>query len=241
MRPRHKYIGLVVAAILIGVLTGCSPSRPVYTFKPVTATVPAGQTNLLTDASFESATTKICIAACKTGFGWAIEHSTPGAPTLRRTSEGVVTGAAAEAIEYKGQHGDNGIHKMIELFQGASVPQTTTGRELTFTLWVSGTCTKCTPFIGIEAFNAHGQYLGESDQYFHPPSQPKPVQVSYLLPPDAIAVAGYIQVPELYGGSQVNLHVDNAILTAASQAAHPTTSPTHTEPRSTDGPGSAKS
>ncbi|MGO8723396.1 MAG: hypothetical protein ACLQRM_11770 [Acidimicrobiales bacterium] len=187
--------------------------RALYTFPAFISPDRApGQVNLLSDPSFENAKFKICTFKCKANSGWSLEHFSLGEPTAYRTRTGAVTGSFAEALVYHGHKGDNGIHKDIELYQGARSPGTTAGHKLTFTLWVSGSCTRCIPFIGIESFNTRYQYLGESDQFFSPPALAQAVQVSYLLPIGTVRVAAYIQVPELYSFSNVRLYLDDASL-----------------------------
>lgn len=202
---------MATALLLASSLTACS--RTLYTFPNLPKNLPSGEKNLLSDPSFEDASFKICTFNCNASSGWSIEHSTAGPPSYYRTQTGAVSGSCAESLIYNGSSSDDGMSKEIELYHGAVSPKTTTGYRLTFTLWVSGTCIKCTPFIGIEAFDAFNSYLGESDQYFSVPETPRPVHVSYLLPAGTVAVAAYIQVPEIYSVSKVNLNVDNASLT----------------------------
>ena len=173
-----------------------------------------GQVNLLSDPSFENGKAKLCTFECNAGSGWSLEHFSVGTPTAFRTRTGVVIGSYAEELIYIGRKGDDGVHKDVELYHGTVRPDTRAGHKLTFTLWVSGSCIKCTPFIGIEAFDVKSHYLGESDQYFQAPKRPKPVQVSYILPVGTILVAAYIQVPEIYSFSKVRLIVDDASLVA---------------------------
>jgi hypothetical protein len=201
--------------IVLILLTGCSSHR-LYLFRDVSPTLAAGETNLLANPSFESSGSAICALECKPTSGWSIEHSTLGLPSYARTTTGVVTGSYAESFTYKGQPGDNGVHNDIELYQFVAGPETTAGHRLTFTFWVSGTCTKCAPFIGVEAFGKSNLYLAESDQYFKPSKTPRPVQVSYVLPIGAVAAAAYLQVPEIYKTSNVRLVVDDASLVAES-------------------------
>ena len=208
---RRTWISLIAALLLVSSLSACS--RTLYTFPNLAKNLPAGEKNLLSNPSFEDASFKICTFNCNASSGWSIEHSTAGPPTYYRTQTGTVTGSYAESLIYNGRSTDNGIHKDIELYHGAVNPKTSAGYRLTFTLWVSGTCIKCAPFIGIEAFDAGNDYLGESDQYFSVPETPRSVQVSYLLPAGTVAVAAYIQVPEIYSLSNANLNVDNASLT----------------------------
>ncbi len=189
--------------------------RVLYSFPAFASpSLPRGQVDLLRDPSFEDGKFKICTFKCKASSVWSLEHFSVGKPVAYRTRSGVVTGSYAEALTYKGQKGDNGLHKDVELYQGAVGPETTAGHKLTFTLWVSGVCVKCIPFVGIEAFDSYYRYLGESDQSFDPPQTPEPVQVSYLLPVGTVRVAAYIQVPELYSFSKVKLIIDDASLVA---------------------------
>ena len=140
-----------------------------YTFPTdVSRKLAPGLVNLLSDASFENGKAKMCTFECNAASGWSLEHFSTGMPIAYRTRTGVVAGSYAEELVYHGQKGDNGVHKDIELYHGAVGPLTRPGHKLTFTLWVSGTCVKCTPFIGIEAFDIKNHYLGESDQFLLP-------------------------------------------------------------------------
>lgn len=203
---------------VVGELTRGIKSGPkiLYSFPTnISRNLAPGQVNLLSDPSFENGKVKLCTFECNAGSGWSLEEFTVGTPTAFRTRTGVVTGSYAEELVYLGRKGDNGLHKDVELYHGAAGPDTRAGHKLTFTLWVSGSCIKCTPFIGIEAFDIKNHYLGESDQYFRTPKRPKPVQVSYILPVGTVVVAAYIQVPEIYSFSKVRLIVDDASLVAA--------------------------
>jgi hypothetical protein len=212
MNPRCK---VLLGLVLLVSLAACS--HPLYVFPNLPRNLPSGSVNLLTDPSFESPV-GICSFRCKTTSTWSIEYSTPKGPLAFRSRTGAVTGSHAETLIYNGQTADNGINKEIELYQSVAGPATTAGHRLTFTAWISGTCVKCAPFIGIEAFNKVSTYLGESDQYFGPPATPQPVQVSYVLPSGTVRVAAYLQVPELYSISKFNLSVDDTSLTAARRA-----------------------
>ena len=200
--------------------------RVLYVFpKNISPRLAPGQVNLLSDPSFESAK-PLCTFECNAASGWSLEHFSAKAPTAYRTRRDVVTGSYAEALVYDGQKGDNGVHRDVELYHGAVGPETKPGHKLTFTLWVAGTCVKCTPFIGIEAFNIKNHYLGESDQFFTPPKGPRAVRVSYLLPAGTVVAAAYIQIPELYSFSKVSLIVDDASLVAAPRT-YPAPAPTY--------------
>ncbi|MGO8723397.1 MAG: hypothetical protein ACLQRM_11775 [Acidimicrobiales bacterium] len=201
--------------------------RTIYVLpRGISRNLASGEVNLLSDPGFEEANVKICTFECNAASGWSLEHFSTGAPTIYRTRHGVVTGSYAEALSYRGEKGDNGVHKDVELYHGAVGPDTRPGHELTFTLWVSGTCVRCTPFVGIEAFDLKNHYLGESDQFFSPPKRPKAVRVSYMLPVGTVVVAAYIQVPELYSFSRVHLIVDDAML-VASLKTYPAPKPTY--------------
>lgn len=216
---RTRYTVLIAVLVLIS-LTACG--RTLYNFPRLSRDLPRGAVNLLSNPSFES--DSVCSRDCAFFSMWSIEYSTPNPPRAFRTRRGVVSGTYAEGLVYLGAKGDNGIHKAIELYQTlVEGTATSGGHRLTFTLWVSGTCVKCAPFVGIEAFDTGDHYMGESDQYFEPPSTPKPVRVSYLLPSGSIAAAVYIQVPELYASSKVDLAVDDASLTSVQVRPRPTT------------------
>jgi hypothetical protein len=221
----RKCMALIASTLLATGLTSCS--RALYTFQDLPKNLPQGESNLLANSSFESAFFTICSSKCTVSSGWSIEFTSAGPPTYYRTKTGAVTGSYAQSLIYRGKLGDDGVRKDIELYQVAVGPKTTAGSRLTFTLWVSGACDKCAPFIGIEAFDVGHKYLGESDPYFSPPAKPRPVQVSYLLPAGTALVACYIQVPEIYSVLRVNLQVDNASLTVASGPIRASSSPSN--------------
>ena len=218
-------MALMASTLLATCLTSCS--RTLYAFQDLPKNLPQGESNLLTNPSFESAFFRICSAKCTVSSGWSIEFTSAGPPTYYRTKTGAVSGSYAQSLIYEGKPGDDGVHKEIELYHVAVGPKTTAGSRLTFTLWVSGACVKCAPFIGIEAFDVGYKYLGESNQYFSPPAKPHAVQVSYLLPVGTALVACYIQVPEIYSVSRVNLQVDNASLTVEAGPIRASASPSN--------------
>jgi hypothetical protein len=201
-------------AVIILAATGCTKTKTLYRFVAFPTSLPVGQTNLLGNPSFERPfhfCTTDCVGA------WSSEHTTVGAPQFYTATTGHVTGQLAETISYQGRNGDDGkikrLDRDVELYQGVMRSDATVaGRTLTFTLWVSGYCTRCAPFIGIEAFDVHGAWLGEQDQYFRVPKTPMPVRVSWVLPSGTTAAAAYIQVPEIYRSTKFDIHVDNALL-----------------------------
>lgn len=218
-------MALIASTLLAICLTSCSSA--LYTFQDLPKNLPKGESNLLENSSFESAFFTICSSNCTVSSGWSIEFTSTGPPTYYRTKTGAVTGSYAQSLIYKGKPGDDGKHKIVELYHVVVGQRTTAGSRLTFTLWVSGACDKCAPFIGIEAFDVRHRYLGEANQYFSPPAKPRPVQMSYLLPAGTALVACYIQVPEIYSVSRVNLQVDDASLTVAPDPIRPSPSPSN--------------
>jgi hypothetical protein len=85
---------------------------------------------------------------------------------------------------------------------------TTSGDRPSLTFWVSRSCVKCAFFAGIEAFDT-GDHYWASQTSSSPPSTPKPLRVSNVLPSGSIA-AIYIQVPEHCASARVDLVVDDA-------------------------------
>jgi hypothetical protein len=205
----------VLAAVALAA-TGCSNTRSktLYHFVDLPVSLPVGQTNLIGNPSFESPF-RFCNIGCNTD--WSEEYTTAGAPDFHTSSAGRVSGQLAETIEYKGRQGDDGktgtLDRAVELYQSVQAGDATTaGQMLTFTLWVSGDCGRCAPFIGIEAFDTRSNWLGEEDQYFQVPNKPTPVEVSWVLPAGTTRVAALLQVPEIYRITQFDVHVDNAWL-----------------------------
>jgi hypothetical protein len=213
---------LVMLLVAIAVLaTGCRGE--LYSFVPVPLSVPPGSTNLLHNPSFEDPF-HMCTVNCNAGSGWSMEHTTVGVPTFSTSTDGRVTGRLAETIRYTGHRGDDGktahLDRDVELYQGAAGGEATSGGHLlTLTLWVSGTCNACAPFIGIESFDKHNDWLGEEDQYFKVPATPRPVQVRWVVPEGTVIVAAYIQIPEIFEKTNFVIHVDNALLTSRTATA----------------------
>ena len=73
---------------------------------------------------------------CNAASGWSVEYRTPNAPTLRRTTEGVVDGrSSAQTIEYKdGERGDNKYPQRHQAIPGCTRRTDDRRPELTFTL-----------------------------------------------------------------------------------------------------------
>lgn len=204
---------MAIASVLGAAALASGCSDPLYEFPDISPSLPAGQVNLIENPSFESPTTEICADKCSGNGIWSLEHTTAGAPAAELTPTGAVDGERAVHLTYEGRDGDDG-EGFVEIYMGAGGPAAIPGSRLTFTLWVSGSCEACAPFIGIEAFDADYGYLGEHDQYFDVPKSPRPVQVSYELPAGTRSIAAYLQVPEIYSSSAIDMYVDNAILTS---------------------------
>jgi hypothetical protein len=191
---------------------GCTNTPPKVVSRPTT--LAAGQTNLLGNPGFETSF-RFCTIRCN--GAWSTEYTTVGAPDFYSSTVGRVTGQLAETISYDGRQGDDGKTKthdrVIELYQSVTSGQATAaGQAVTLTIWVSGYCSRCAPFIGIEAFDSNSKWVGEQDQYFRVPKSPSAVQESWVLPSGTTRVAALIQVPEIYKISKVDIHVDNALL-----------------------------
>jgi hypothetical protein len=206
---------VAVLAALTLFASGCARTpKGLYKFVNLPASLPAGETNLLGNPSFESPF-RMCTVRCNQA--WSTEFTTVAAPQFATGTAGRVSGRLAETISYRGRSGDDGstksLDRAVELYQSVEAGQATTGGQaLTLTLWVSGHCSRCTPFIGIEAFDTHDHWLGEQDQYFQVPKNPMPVQVSWVLPKGTTRVAALLQIPEIYHTSEIDIHVDNALL-----------------------------
>jgi hypothetical protein len=192
--------------------TGCTKTPHSVFHRPTT--LAAGQTNLLGNPSFETPF-HFCDINCNRA--WSSEYTTIGTPEFYPSSAGRVTGQLAETISYRGRRGDDGKtqshDRAIEVFQSVtSGKATAAGQAVTFTIWVSGHCSRCVPFIGIEAFDSAKNWLGEQDQYFRVPKSPSPEQETWVLPGGTTRVAALFQVPEIYQTSNVDVHIDNALL-----------------------------
>lgn len=176
-------------------------------YAALTIALRPGCLNLLTNGSFETNPTGLAT-------GWTDEHTTPTEPTYSQSTTGVVDGTYSQEIVYNGEPGDTGAQK-IEVYQSTTTTSPypiVGGQTYTFSVWVSGSCTNAAPFIGLEAFDSSNNYLGEVDTYFTPSGTPTKVSATYTIPSDAVRIAVYMQVPELYSTSQVTLYLDDARL-----------------------------
>jgi hypothetical protein len=129
--------------------TGCfDTTKTLYTFTDVPIALPAGETNLIGNASFETPF-RMCDTKCNAR--WNSEYTTVAVPRFYASSAGRVTGQLAETISYDGRSGDHGktatLDRDVEIYQSVQAGRATAaGQTLTFTLWVSGHCDGCAPF-----------------------------------------------------------------------------------------------
>jgi hypothetical protein len=145
---------------------------------------------------------------------WLDEHSTPVAPTYTQVGATHGAGSFAQRMQYSGQPTDDGTKK-FEIYQTTPFGSAAPGQTLTFSVWVSGSFTSAYGFIGIEAFNSAHTYLGEHDLTITPTGTPQQFTVAYQLPATSDYVAVYLQCPEMYPASVVDLTLDDASLTSA--------------------------
>ena len=184
----------VTCVVIVGVVAGLGIAFAGGLPKPPPA-LPTGNVtavplykNVLVDGGF----------LCREGLaaGWRSEHSTAGAPTYACSADG-------QQVAYRGEPGDTGDHRKIEIFQ-ATFHQVRGGERWQFTVQVKGVVRKTYVIVGAEWFDH--RYLAEADVYPHLTNRPQDIAViTPPLPADVDALAVYVQLPEI--NPQTNLEV----------------------------------
>ena len=159
--------------------------------------------NLLKNPSFE------------TGLGgladdWLREYDETAVLSL--VDIGVVEGNLAQHFSKIGT--DNEIDGRLEIFQ--AVYNNTSygpGDVLVFSLYASGSISRCSVIIGVGSFSDADQYVDEKDVYLTGLNEtPQIFGLSYQVPLNGHIVAAFIQFDEIYSYSSLSISIDNASL-----------------------------
>ncbi len=165
------------------------------------------QVNRLTNPSFEDAPSM--------SAGWEGEDTVVGTPAYTKVSSGAVDGSRVQQMQYAGQTGDSGL---LAIYQ-SPVPATP-GEILTFKISLSGSKSNCTLIIGIEGFSTGQVYISEHDTVVPTlTGTMTEYEVSYTVPPTAVAVAVYVQANEVAPSTSITAQLDKASLVLTGTAA----------------------
>ena len=212
--PRTKVTTTLasIAAIVVGlgvIITGgftTIPHLPTGVETAAQAAQPHGR-SFLQDGRFTVKGT-----GNRPAWHWGTEDSTSGPVTYQLTRGG-------QRILYTGQAGDTGNMHKIEIFQGI-LKNVKPGERWRFELTVAGTTKRSYLIVGTAWFASPqlhsdaGKFLGEADVYPGVTRAPERVAVTTpALPPDTIALAVYLQLPEINPASKVDITISNAALT----------------------------
>jgi hypothetical protein len=141
---------------------------------------------------------------------WHKEYDTESVFSL--VNLGVVDGKYAQHISRTGTNKDN--NALSEIYQTAgSNDSYRSGDELTFSVYVSGSISKCSMIIGIEGFDASRQWISENDVYLSGLTDASQIfGVSYRVPANCSYVGAFIQFNEIISVSSLSVAIDNASL-----------------------------
>ncbi len=208
MAHRSKVVSAVVCSVLIVAAIGggiilLSQSDYYMTANVIPLNITNGS-NLLLNPSFENGTPEMA-------SNWSQEYIHAD---YSRVTYGVVDGNYAQHISYAGRENDS--MGKVELFQGILAKYNNNGSNdrLTFSIYISGSLSKCCSIIGIEGFRADNSWINETDLYIIGlTNSPQQYSVNYEIPPGCVAVAAYVQVNEINPGSSLSITLDDASLT----------------------------
>ena len=209
--PRAKITGtlLSLAAVVVGlgaIITGGFTALPHLPTGVITAAQAAEQQNpnVLKNPAFSAP------ARHELATYWKDEHST-AIPAEYRTVPG------GQQITYAGQPGDTGPGHKLEVFQ-AALAGVRPGQQWRFAVTIQGTVVKSYTIAGMEWFTrgSPGRFISASDVYPHVTSEPGRFAVtSPPLPGNAVALAVYVQLPEINPATAINVTISNPSLTLA--------------------------
>jgi hypothetical protein len=159
--------------------------------------------NLLKNPSFE------------TGLGgladdWEREYDHDAVLSL--VNIGVVEGNSAQHFSKTGKAEDN--NGVLELFQAIYSNNTYgPGDVLIFSVYASGSVSKCSAMIGIEGFKNNKEFIDEKDVYISGlTGSPQIYGVTYQVPLNCYVVAAFLQFNEINSYSSLSISIDNASL-----------------------------
>jgi hypothetical protein len=212
LRPlplRSKVLAVIVFIILITFAVGeaivLSNESPTSRRSHFVAPVISGP-NLLMNPSFETGQEGLA-------NNWKREYD-PEA-TFSLSASGVVEGNFAQHISKIGTSKDT--NDLMEIYQTAELNDTIgPGNMLVFSVYISGSISKCSIIIGIEGFENSSTWINEEDAYiFGLSDTPEMFGVGYQVPMNCSYVAAFIQFNEINSVSSVSINLDNAILVKA--------------------------
>lgn len=199
-------LAIVVVVVGLGIAFAGGLPRPAPALPTGhVAVIPLYQ-NVLVDGGF----------LCRTGLsvGWRSEYSSAGAPSY-------ACSAAGQEVGYRGQPGDTGDHRKIEIFQ-ATFHQVHGGERWQFTVQIKGMVHRTYVIVGAEWFNH--RYIAESDVYPRLTDTAQDIAVTTpTLPADVDALAVYVQLPEINPQTNLDVTVSKASLVRVGPSTGPST------------------
>jgi hypothetical protein len=135
---------------------------------------------------------------------WSKEYSTVSKPTVVR-NHGVVE------VTYVGRRGDIGVHRKVEVFQGV-YRGVEPGQRWEFSVRLRGLVVKTYAIVGMEWFNSHGKWAGETDVYPPLGRTYRRVIVIKTLPEGAKYLAVYVQLAEINALTRIDVTATSAML-----------------------------
>lgn len=158
--------------------------------------------NLLLNPSFETGTAGLA-------NNWHREYDPTAFFSL--VTSGVVEGNYAQHISKTGTNKD--VNGLLEIYQSTQSHNFSSGDVLVFSVYVSGSITKCSGIIGVEGFENSSQWIDETDVYLSGVTNtPQIFGVSYQVPTNCSYVAAFIQFNEIDSVSSLSITIDNASL-----------------------------
>ena len=159
--------------------------------------------NLLLNPSFETGTGGLA-------NNWKREYDPEAIFSL--VDIGVVEGNFAQHISKTGTNKDH--NGLLEIYQTTESNNTYGSADmLVFSIYVSGSITKCSGIIGIEGFENSSQWIDEKDVYLSGlTNTPQLFGVSYQVPTNCSYVAVFVQFNEINSVSSLSISLDNASL-----------------------------
>ena len=156
------------------------------------------------------------VPPCSTSIhlsSWYDEHDTGTPPAYASVASRVPGLTQAQHMTHEGSPTDTG-HQKVEIFRITAPHSLTPNLHLVFQVWVWGHFKGTYGIMGIEGFDQRYNYLSEVDVQFKPTAQAQLVTVNYVTPATTDHVAVYMQSPEQYKTSSLDLTLDGPALYA---------------------------
>ena len=205
INPRSKIYVIAVSSILIasavgGVIVASNEDQQSSRI-PFVVPMNSGP-NLLLNPSFENGTAGLA-------NDWHKEYDSSALFSL--VTYGVVTGVYAQRISKTGTNMDH--NALVEIYQSPQLYNYSSGEVFIFSVYISGSITKCSGLIGIEGFGNSDQWISEEDVYLSGLTDtPQIFGVSYQVPVNCSELATYVQFNEINSVSSLSITIDNASL-----------------------------